>query len=160
MLERSQWIVFCWLVAAGALAGGCDDEACHEPDPRGEGQIGEACVTTRDCAEGLACIGHSFFEDALCSSPSQLPGGADPGCLDHAADWDHHQSDGVDPPTTDVEGCDLLIFVSSCNCQGTGGDDCIPLQPLYRRETWRSCNGCCWRLVSFWQDDDACDDDP
>jgi hypothetical protein len=146
------------LIGAASLALSCDDEVCQEPDPRGEGQFGDACVYMQDCAAGLVCIGTSFVEDALCASPLDLPGAADPGCLEHADDWLEHESDGVQPVPPDDEGCERLVFVSSCNCQGSGGEDCVPVQPLYRREIWRRCNDCCWRLVSFWHDDEACEE--
>ena len=138
---------------------GCDEDACEEPDDRGAAVEGEACVTTGDCTAGLACIGTDVESDALCASPTQLPGGADPGCIEHPDDWTEHESHGVEPASPDDEGCDILIFVSGCNCvDSTSGSGCLPVQPFYRQEIWRSCNGCCWRLVSFWNDESACDD--
>ena len=141
------------------LLASCDPPPCREPSARGEGAEGDPCVTARECAEGLTCIGRSFEENATCEPVSELPGGEDPGCLEHASDWANHESDGVRPITDDDEGCEILIFESACNCTGGIGDGgCLPTYPLYRLETWRSCDRCCWRLVSLWLDPAACED--
>lgn len=138
------------------VLGSCSEDPSEEPDPRGEGEVGDECVTTRDCAVELSCIGTAIEEPALCAPTAALPGNEDPGCLDNVEDWEGHQSDGLQPIGDDEEGCDQLLFVSSCNCRGSAGEDCIPRQPHYRRERWRKCDSC-WRLVAFWQEIDACD---
>jgi hypothetical protein len=150
----------CPLLALLLLAStACDQPPCSEPLPSGGGAVGAECVTIRDCREGLACIGRSFEADATCSDAAELPGGADPGCLEHAGDWAQHESDGVRPISFDEEGCELLVFESACNCTGGIGDGgCLPTFPLYRMEIWRSCDRCCWRLVAFWEDGEACGD--
>jgi hypothetical protein len=142
-------------LALGAL--GCDDDACEEPDVRGAGAAGDPCVTVQDCAAGLACLGTNYEEEATCAPVAELPGNADPGCLTHPDEWVGHRAHGVQPPGTDDDGCERLTFVSACNCVDTAADgDCLPLEPIYRLETWRRCAGCCWRLVSLWDDDSVC----
>jgi hypothetical protein len=137
---------------------GCNASPCTESSLAGTGAVGTPCVTTRDCGEGLMCIGSNIEEDATCAPFSELPGGTDPGCLPHASDWEEHGSDGVRPPSTDEDGCEILVFESACNCVGSLGDGgCLPTFPVYRTETWRSCRGCCWRLVAFQLDPSACD---
>ena len=145
------------LALAALAAGGCGDEECSEPRPTGAGDEGEPCVTIADCLEGLACLGTSFEQEARCADPAELPGGADPGCLDHAGDWESHEADVVSPITTDDEGCEILVFESACNCIDLGdGGECTPAFPRYRLERWRSCGGCCWRLVAFWNEPALC----
>jgi hypothetical protein len=149
-------LLVAWLLAMSSSFG-CGEDACREPDPRGAGSEGDPCITTRECAAGLVCIGTDFQQGAHCVIAGELPGGADPGCLEHASDWPEHEADGVEPAGPDEDGCERLVFVSSCNCRGSAGDDCLPEQPLYRREVWRRC-GCCWRLVVLWHADDACEE--
>lgn len=116
-------------------------------------------MTIRDCVAGLTCLGTDFMSDALCASPTLLPDEADPGCLDQPDEWSAHVAHGVQPTGDDDEGCEILLFVSGCNCvDSTSGDNCLPVVPLYRRETWRRCSGCCWRLVAFWEDESACEE--
>jgi hypothetical protein len=146
------------LVFAALLAATSCDSPCDEPDPHGPGVAGDSCTTRRDCRAGLACIGTDFEQDARCTPATALPSGADPGCLDDVETWVGHESDGVMPVEDDADGCRRLVFVSGCNCvDAIAGDGCVPAQPLYRQETWRSCNDCCWRLVSFWEDAGACE---
>lgn len=148
------------LALLALLLLGCDSPPCTEPAPHGEGEVGAVCQTVADCQAGLACIGTSFLEDAHCTEPAALPGGEDPGCLEHAGDWASHEADGVRPITVDDEGCEVLVFESACNCTGSLGDaGCMPTFPLYRQETWRSCHRCCWRLVAFWLEPGACEED-
>lgn len=145
------------LLSLSLVLPSCEDE-CEEPDPRGEGLEGEICDTTRDCVAGLACIGTDFEASALCTPDDQLPGGADPGCLAHPDDWTEHEAHGVQPSPPDDHGCEQLIFVSGCNCEDMGGDGgCVPVQPFYRQEVWRSCSGCCWRLVKLWDAPTSCE---
>lgn len=147
-------------VAAMTLATAACDDDCEEPDPRGEGEDGEPCVTIRDCAAGLVCAGSDLESDALCQPPSVLPGEEAPGCIDHPDSWPEHEAHGTRPSAPDEEGCELLVFVSGCNCVDSAvNESCLPVQPFYRQETWRRCAGCCWRLVSFWQDDAVCEDE-
>jgi hypothetical protein len=138
----------------------CDDSPCDEPDLRGAGAEGDTCVTVQDCAAGLACIGTDFEASASCAPASDLPGDADPGCLTHPDSWASHEAHGVQPAGPDDDGCERLIFVNACNCEDTGDDGgCTPIEPMYRLETWRRCTGCCWRLVSLWDDDSVCPDE-
>jgi hypothetical protein len=138
---------------------GCEPPPCSEPLQHGEGEVGDTCRSIADCREGLTCLGTSFATDALCAPVTELPGREDPGCLEHASDWAHHQADGVRPISTDDEGCEVLVFESACNCTGVIGDGgCRPTFPLYRQETWRSCSRCCWRLIAFWLEPEACDE--
>lgn len=148
-------ILLCLLAFSSGPSGGCGEDACEEPDPRGDGGVGDSCVTTRECAAGLACLGTDVLAGAFCTSPSELPGGEDPGCLEHASDWPYHESSRGDPPGTDEDGCEQLVFVNSCNCRGSAGEGCRPVEPFYRREVWRRC-GCCWRLVVLWVEDAVC----
>jgi hypothetical protein len=148
------------LVALAVSAASCDDDTCKEPDVRGAGAVGDPCVTVQDCAAGLACIGTNIEDDAHCAPSSDLPGGADPGCLEPPDEWPSHQAHGVEPISTDDQGCKLLIFDSACNCEDSGEDGgCTPVEPFYRSEAWRSCNDCCWRLVAFWNDTSVCPED-
>lgn len=157
MLRAHGQILLCLITICLAFIA-CDDD-CSEPDPRGDGNEGDPCVTTSDCSAGLACIGDDFESDALCQPPSELPGGEDPGCIDTPDLWSEHQANGTIPTAPDDDGCELLVFVVGCNCVDNPlNENCLPIQPFYRQETWRRCDGCCWRLVSYWQDDQACED--
>lgn len=145
-------------VASGLASEGCSEPTCSEPVVSGAGQEGQPCATVLDCLPGLTCIGTSFVGgDGFCASPANLPGGVEPGCLTHATEWEEHQSHGVRPPTVDAQGCQVLTFEGACDCVAAGNEGgCVPVFPLYRMERWRSCNGCCYRLVAFWLDQDAC----
>ena len=155
MRLRTVKLLLCFTLTLNA--SGCE-EPCDEPNERGSAGEGDECVTVRDCVAGMMCVGASFEESAHCTSVDEIPGGVDPGCLNNADDWIGHESDGDRPVGNDDEGCRRLVFVNGCNCvEAIVGEGCVPAQPLYRQETWRSCNDCCWRLNSLWQDDAICE---
>lgn len=144
-------------LAVALCAAGCNDETCTEPDVRGADVEGDDCITAQDCAAGLACIGTDYEASAVCSPAADLPGDADPGCMEHPDEWVGHEAHGLQPSGPDDDGCERLIFVSACNCVDTAIDgECLPQEPIYRLETWRRCAGCCWRLVSLWEVPSVC----
>lgn len=149
---------FVLVAVAVSIVGGCDDGECVEREDHGDGLEGEGCVTSAECVEGLTCIGRNFEEEARCTPPSELPGRADPGCVEHPDDWSEHEAHGTIPTEDDDQGCQRLVFVNGCNCgERPTAEGCLPISPFFRREVWRICDGCCWRLVTFWQDDTACE---